>query len=318
MSIDLYQECADIVSQVPKGMVTTYGTVARALGDEIAKRAVGVMLNTYSPPVKMPCHRVVYSGGGLGGFAYGLPSKIKMLAEEGVKVKDDKIYNFENIFFDDFKTSYPLRKARDIQKNLVKKVSLEDPGMLPNYVLGLDASYNGTNAFGAGVLYDFDADKPVKTYRTKVRISFPYVPTYLGFREIPVFREIISQVKEPAILMLDGNGTLHPLGFGIACHIGVEMGMPSIGVAKTKLCGSIDMEFHGKPTADARPIVMDGKTIGTELKTSARGKPIYVSPGHGLSADTALDIVKMVSRLKIPEPLRLAHAEATAMRRSES
>lgn len=316
MSINLYQECADIVNQVPKGMVTTYGTVAKALGDEIAKRAVGVMLNTYSPPVKMPCHRVVYSGGGLGGFAYGLPSKIKMLAEEGVRVKDEKIYNFENIFFNDFKTTYPLKKARELQKNLVKKVRLEDPNALPDYVLGLDASYNGTTAFGAGVLFDFVEEKPVKTFHTKLRISFPFVPTYLGFREIPVFREIISQVKEPTILMLDGNGTLHPVGFGLASHIGVEMGMPAIGVAKTKLCGELSAE--PKKVGESKPIVLKGKEIGRALRTSDRGNPIYVSPGHGISAATALDLVSMVSRLKIPEPLRLAHAAATEMWRADS
>jgi deoxyribonuclease V len=315
MQIDLYQECADIVNQVPKGMVTTYGTVAKALGDEIAKRAVGVMLNTYSPPVKMPCHRVVYSGGGLGGFAYGLPSKIKMLAAEGVNVKDEKIYNFDNIFFDDFKTSYPLKKAREEQKKLAKKVRLEDPDTLPNYVLGMDVSYKGTTAFGAGVLFDIEKLKPVKTFQTKMRISFPFVPTYLGFREIPVFREIISQVKEPAILMLDGNGTLHPVGFGIACHIGVEMGMPAIGAAKTKLCGELATE--PKKVGDSKPIIFEGRKIGHALKTS-RGKPIYVSPGHGISAASALEIVKKVARLKIPEPTRLAHIAASEMRRADS
>jgi deoxyribonuclease V len=272
------------------------------------------MLNTYSPPIKMPCHRVVYSGGGLGGFAYGLPSKIKMLAEEGVKVKDGKIYNFDNIFFDDFKTTYPLKKAREMQKNLAKKIKLEDPDTLPKYVLGLDASYKGTTAFGAGVLFDIEKLKPVKTFHSKVRISFPFVPTYLGFREIPVFREIISQVKEPAVLMLDGNGTLHPWGFGIASHIGVEMSMPAIGAAKTKLCGELSIE--SMRLGESRPIIFEGRKIGHALKTS-KGNPIYVSPGHGISTATALEIVKKVSRLKIPEPTRLAHVAASDMRRAD-
>ena len=70
MNINLFEECSRIVNQVPAGRVTTYGTVAKALGDHIARRAVGVMLNQYQKPIKMPCHRVVYAGGGLGGFGW--------------------------------------------------------------------------------------------------------------------------------------------------------------------------------------------------------------------------------------------------------
>ena len=309
--IDLYQECADIVNQVPKGMVTTYGSVAKALGDDIAKRAVGVMLNSYSPPIKMPCHRVVYSGGGLGGFAYGLPSKMKLLGEEGVFEKEGKIGDFENIFFDKFKTTYPLKKVRKEQLDLAKKVELKDPKKMPNLVLGLDASYIGTRAFGAGILFDINKNKAIKTTTSECRISWPYVPTYLGFREMPVFKPIIEELGQDAIIMLDGNGILHPFGFGIASHVGVEFDSPSIGAAKSLLCGS-----PGKVSGDARPIVLSGKAIGTELKTSARAKPIYVSPGHKMSMASAVKITTKVSRLKIPEPLRLAHMEATAMRRA--
>ena len=315
MLIDLYQECANLVNQVPKGRVTTYGAVARALGDDIAKRAVGVMLNTYSPPIKMPCHRVVYSGGGLGGFAYGLPSKIKMLADEGVKVKNEKIYNFDNIFFNDFKTTFPLRKARELQKNLAGKVRLEDPDELPKHILGLDATYIGTRAFGAGILFNINNKKVVKTFRAEVSINWPYVPTYLGFREMSVFKPIIEEAGDDAILMLDGNGILHPHAFGLACHAGVECGLPSIGAAKTLLCGKVDSNSCRDLKA-ATPIRLNGRQIGAELSTSPRAKPIYVSPGHGISMPSAVKITIKASRLKIPEPLRLAHIEATAMRRS--
>ncbi|MFO7618378.1 MAG: MGMT family protein, partial [Thermoplasmata archaeon] len=162
MKIDLYLECSKLVNQVPAGMVTTYGAVAKALGDPIAKRAVGVMLNTYGPPIKMPCHRVVYTGGGLGGFAWGLPKKIKMLAAEGVSVKDDKIYNFENIYFDGFKTPHPLGEARKEQLGLARKVKIVEPKEMPCQILGLDASYIGTRAFGAGILFDIKYKKVIR------------------------------------------------------------------------------------------------------------------------------------------------------------
>lgn len=316
MSIDLYQECADLVNQVPKGMVTTYGAVAKALGDDIAKRAVGVMLNSYSPPIKMPCHRVVYSGGGLGGFAYGLPKKMEMLGQEGVFEKDGKIADFGEIFFNEFKTTWPLKKARAEQLKMAKDVSLADPKKMPTRILGLDASYTGTRAFAVGILFDIKNKKVVNTFRAESKVNWPYVPTYLGFREIPVFRPIIEEAGDDAILMLDGNGILHPFGFGIACHIGVELDMPAIGAAKSLLCGRAD-SLACKDFGAATPVRLNGKQIGAELRTSARAKPIYISPGHMMSMPTAIRTAVSVSRLKIPEPLRLAHIEATAMRRAE-
>ena len=313
--MDLYKACGDLVNQVPSGQVTTYGSVAKALGDHIARRAVGVVMNTYGPPLKMPCHRVVYAGGGLGGFAYGLPKKMKMLAAENVYENNGKIADFENILFTDFKTNYPLKKARKEQLALAKKVNLKDSKKLPNYVLGLDASYNGTKAYGAGVLFDIKKNEPVKTYRVETKINFPYVPSYLGYREIPIYKKIIDQVNEPVILMVDGNGILHPYGFGIASHLGVLLNMPSIGVAKSKFCG----ELASMPTelGKSQPIILDKKEIGKALKTSARAKPIYVSPGHDISMASALKIVSKTARLKLPEPTRLAHIEATEMRRSD-
>ncbi len=313
--IDLYLECANLVNQVLAGMVTTYGAVAKALGDDIAKRAVGVMLNSYSPPIKMPCHRVVYSGGGLGGFAYGLPRKLEMLAEEGVHEKDGKIADFENILFTEFKTDFPLKKAREEQRRLARKVELKDPEKMPDLVLGLDASYIGTRAFGAGILFSISDKKVLDTFHSEIRIDWPYVPTYLGFREIPVFKPMIEQLEEPAILMLDGNGILHPFGFGLASHAGVEFGLPSIGAAKTLLCGTVDASSCNGFNA-ATPIKLNGKQIGAELRTSARAKPVYVSPGHMMSMASAVKVTANVSRLKIPEPIRLAHIEATAMRRA--
>ncbi len=313
--MDLYKACGDLVNQVPAGQVTTYGSVAKALGDYIARRAVGVVMNTYGPPLKMPCHRVVYAGGGLGGFAYGLPRKMEMLAEEGVYEENGKIADFENILFTDFKTDYPLKKARKEQLALAKKVKLADPKKLPNYVLGLDASYNRTKAYGAGVLFDIKKNEPVKTYHAEMKVNFPYVPSYLGFREIPIYKKIISQVDEPAILMVDGNGILHPYGIGIASHLGVELGMPSIGVAKSKFCGELSTE--PQKVGKSQSILLDKKEIGRALKTSTRAKPIYVSPGHNISMASALKIVKNTARLKLPEPTRLAHMEATEMWRSD-
>jgi deoxyribonuclease V len=319
MDIDLYKECGWIANQVPEGMVTTYGAIARALGDIRARRAVGVIMNTYDGKrTPMPCHRVVYHDGTLGGFAYGLDSKVKRLKPEGVKVRDGRIADFEKINFTEFKTASPkpLEKARREQLRLAKKVKVTDAKPLPDFVLGLDVSYAGVRAFGAGVLFDVESKEPVRTLMARAEVRFPYVPTYLGFREIPIFKKLIGKVKEPAILMLDGNGTLHPFGLSIASHIGVELGMPSIGVAKSRLCG----EPEGEPTkaGSAEPVTFGGRIIGHVLKTSTRAKPVFVSAGHLVSQKTAVKLTKAVSRLKIPEPVRLAHIEATKFRKESA
>lgn len=316
MKIDLYKECGKIANQVPEGMVTTYGAIARALGDIRARRAVGVIMNTYDGKrTPMPCHRVVYHDGSLGGFAYGSEAKIKRLAPEGVKVKNGEIVNFEKINFTDFKTAAPkpLEKARQEQLRLAKKVKVADAKPMPGLILGLDVAYAGINAFGAGVLYDVEDNEPVKTFRVKAEVKFPYVPTYLGFKEIPIYEMIIKKLKEPAILMLDGNGTIHPFGLGIASHIGVELEMPSVGVAKSRLCGELERE--PSRVGDAEPVKLGGKVIGHALKTSERAKPVFVSTGHLASQKTAVRLANKVSRLKLPEPVRLAHIEATKFRR---
>jgi deoxyribonuclease V len=319
MDIDLYLECGNIANQVPEGMVTTYGAIARALGDIRARRAVGVIMNTYDGKrTPMPCHRVVYHDGTLGGFAYGLEAKVKRLKPEGVKVKEGRIVGFKEINFTDFKvrSPKPLERAREEQLRLAKKVEVKDARSIPQLVLGLDVSYAGIDAFGAGVLYDMNKNEPVKTITTKAEVRFPYVPTYLGFKEMPIFSKIITKVKEPVVLMLDGNGTLHPFGLGIASHIGVELKMPTIGVAKNLLCG----EVKGEPTKKgcSEVVKLDGIIIGHALRTSVRAKPVFVSAGHLISQRTALAITKKVSRLKLPEPVRLAHIEATKFRKESS
>jgi deoxyribonuclease V len=315
MTLDLYMECSKISSQIPEGMVSTYGAIARALGDDRARRAVGVMMNTYKSRTPMPCHRVVYHDGALGGFAYGPKEKIKRLATEGVKVKNGQIVDFENIYFTDFKTleSKPLETARKGQLKLARKVKVEEAVPIPDTILGLDVSYSGINAYGAGVLYDLEKMESVKIIRVKSEVKFPYVPTYLGFREIPIFKEIVRKLKKPTILMPDGNGILHPFGFGLASHIGVELNTPSIGVAKTRLCGELNRE--PTKTGSSETITLDGKVIGHSLKTSERAKPVYVSPGHLISHGKSLELTKKLARLKLPEPIRLAHIEATKFRK---
>ena len=99
-----------LVRQIPKGRISTYGAVAKALGNKGYARAVGKYMNKNPNADTMPCFKIVKSDGGLGGFGLGIKDKIRRLNEDGIEVKGGKIVNFEKVFFDDFKTDYPLKK----------------------------------------------------------------------------------------------------------------------------------------------------------------------------------------------------------------
>jgi len=99
-----------LVKQIPPGQVSTYGAVARALGNKGYARAVGKYMNKNPDANTMPCFKIVKSDGGLGGFGLGLDDKIRRLKEEGISVKSGKIVDFKQVFFDDFKTDFPLKK----------------------------------------------------------------------------------------------------------------------------------------------------------------------------------------------------------------
>ena len=108
--MDLYNITYDLVRQIPDGMVSSYGEIAKALGDIRASRAVGRMMNQNPNADTMPCFKIVKSDGSLGGFGLGIEDKIRRLSEDGMEVKDGKIVNFKKVFFNDFKTDYPLKK----------------------------------------------------------------------------------------------------------------------------------------------------------------------------------------------------------------
>ena len=131
------------------------------------------------------------------------------------------------------------------------------------------------------------------------KILFPYIPTYLSFRESDFIRFLHQKLDlKPDLLMIDGNGILHPLGFGIASHVGVNLDMPSIGVAKSMLCGKLENNN----------VIYDNKEIGHAYYNSKRvKKPIFISPGHKLNLKNAVSIVKKLCISKIPEPIRRAH-----------
>lgn len=146
------------------------------------------------------------------------------------------------------------------------------------------------------------------------RVSFPYIPTLLTFREAPVLLEAFSRLKiKPDLILIDGQGIAHPRSMGIAAHLGVLLGLPSIGCAKSRLLGTY--EEPSRDRGNAVPLMHKGRTVGMVVRTRTGVKPVYVSPGHKMGIDTSGQIVLSLCRgYRIPEPLRQAHIFVNQLR----
>lgn len=308
-----------LVSQIPEGMVSSYGALAEGLGDKRASRAVGKMLNQNPRPVEVPCHRVVRSDGSLGGYGGGKEKKKRLLEEEGVKIKKDNIQEFDQIFFDDFDSDKPLNALREVQEDVKEKIRVENAHQDFSLIAGVDVSYSDRKAFPALSLWDHESGEEIDVFISKVEVGFPYIPTFLAFRELPALVDVIGSLKrKPDAIMVDGNGVMHPKGVGLASHLGVELDVPTIGVAKSRLCGHLQDELDRDEGKKCTEVKRNGKLIGHALLTGKRAKnPIYVSAGHLISHAEAVNLVKSYCRYKIPDPIRRAHIEATKRRKKD-
>lgn len=178
----------------------------------------------------------------------------------------------------------------------------------------MDLAYKGELAVGAAVVLDRKSLKLVDWATYTCVPKFPYIPTLLGFREVlPSWAALRRLKTDYDVLLVDGNGRLHPYKAGFACHLGVMVDKPTIGVAKRLLCGTV-----GKPLDKAAPIYLEGQVIGMEVKTLRRGRPIYVSVGHKISLETAVKLVLSLTRRgrKLPEPILQAHLLARRIAKS--
>ncbi len=305
------REVAGLVDQIPKGKVSTYGDIARALGDVVASRTVyAIIRNTVDGTA--PVHRVVTASGEAPYSRH-----LQILKDEGIPVSKHRVRNVPDHLFVDFESSQILVKLRKVQEALAPKVSLEDGFQKANTIGGIDVAYQDDKAFAACVVLDSKGTKIIEERRLSGEVVFPYVSTYLTFRELPMVKRIWGRLsKKPDVLMIDGNGILHPRGIGIASHAGLELDTPTIGVTKRLLMGKLGKV--PKRIGDFGSIIHSGKVIGMALKTTKSDNYIYISPGHRVSMKTALELSKQLCFHRIPEPVRRAHRMAAELRRSRT
>lgn len=207
-------------------------------------------------------------------------------------------------------------EARILQLELAGEVRLKP---LPERfgVLGAsDIGYVKTSNLLVAVIVTFawPGLEPLETVHAVTHARFPYVPGLLSFREIPPLLEAYTRLQSPPdVLLCDGQGIAHPRRFGLAAHLGVCLEIPTVGCAKTKLCGEFD-HFRWKK-GEWSSLTMDGEPVGCVLCTRDGVKPVYVSPGHLADIPSSRDlIVQCLRRFRIPEPLRQAHLAATRLR----
>lgn len=193
------------------------------------------------------------------------------------------------------------REAILLQGKLASLVS--EQSSLPDrirYVAGADGAYDNESVSGAAVLIDYDTLKPIEIATVKARVTFPYIPGLLSFREGPVVTRALRKLRhEPDVCIVDGHGLAHPRRFGLACYVGLVTSLPTIGVAKSRLFGTED----GETLVDSQ-----GNVIARVLRFDR--KSLYVSVGHKVSLEDATRVVKHCITRRGLEPVLAAHQEA--------
>ncbi|MCX5403429.1 endonuclease V [Streptomyces sp. NBC_00335] len=215
------------------------------------------------------------------------------------------------------KTPADEAEARAIQDELRDLVVLAETGPPPGegLIAGVDVAYDDERDLvaAAAVVLDAATLEVVEEATSVGRVSFPYVPGLLAFRELPtVLAALEALTVTPGLVVCDGYGLAHPRRFGLACHLGVVTGLPVIGVAKNPF--TFTYEEPGARRGDLSPLrAPDGEVVGRALRTQDGIKPVYVSVGHRVSLDNACAHALALSpRFRIPETTR--HADSLCRR----
>jgi len=209
-----------------------------------------------------------------------------------------------------------LAGFRTIQKQLSRRVIINDAFKKPlTQVAGIDLAFTDNLAITACVITSFPTLKPIHQKTSTSEVAFPYIPTFLSFREGPPIIKIITSLEEKAdIFLINAHGLAHPLYCGCASYVGVLTGVATIGVATSNLCG---VYAHvPQRVGEAVATRYAGRRVGWVLQSQERCRPIFVSPGHKIGQHSCLKIVKKcILRHKLPEPLWLAHRLANEEKR---
>ncbi len=176
-------------------------------------------------------------------------------------------------------------------------------------IAGVDVAYlrETHESVATVVVLSFPQLEVLETAVSRIATPFPYVPGLLSFREIPALLPAFEGLcQQPQIVFVDGHGVAHPRRFGIACHLGLWLEIPTIGIGKSKLCG--EFAPPGIEKGSSTPLTAGGELIGVALRSRRAVRPIFVSVGFGLPLKISLEwTLRVTPRYRIPEPIRMAH-----------
>lgn len=209
-------------------------------------------------------------------------------------------------FFPEESTRENLLK---VQHMVAKRAIIKDDFKDIRFIAAVDQAFFDNRIISGILIMDFGSLEITERAFSIQPVSFPYISTFLSFREGPEIVNAFRKLKtRPDLLLIDGAGINHPRGAGLATHIGVALDVPTIGITKRILCGE---GAQASNVGEASPLVYNDKAVGWLLKSSKKCKPIVVAPGHRVSLESSLSIVKACIRgHKLPEPARLAHEYA--------
>ncbi len=304
---DLNESLLRLVGQIPEGRVATFGDLAEALGNPIAARWVGQVAARDDLADAAPWHRVILADGSLSPAAQRAAQARRRLAAESIVVDRGRV-DLTRLRFRDFHSERPLAQLRAFQEHLARRVRCTPRKRIPPLVAGVDVSYPKPGwGQAAYALVAAESGELVWSATVRRPIEFPYITSYLSFRELPILLALLDSVGEAGklaeLVMVDGSGILHPSGAGIAAHLGVVASLPTIGVTKKLLCGDVNVE--GMQPGESRTVLVEGRPAGIAMRpTSGTRRPIFVSPGHRVDvAFCECAVRKLLFGRRLPAPV---------------
>ncbi|MEX0727171.1 MAG: endonuclease V [Planctomycetaceae bacterium] len=300
---DLKRELSLLLEQIPTRCVTTFGDLAAALGHAQAAVWIAKELATGKYPLG---HRVVRITGEVPSRGDEDFTRAAVeLVSGGIDIVDGKV-DLARYRFGNFNSDQPLAKLKAIQDQLAACIDLRPLRRKLKRIAGLDVSYpDAETAVAACVICDGRSAEVLESFTVTVPVAFPYITGLLSFREIPAYLKVIEAMQQAQadadVWLVDGSGILHHRSAGIATHLGLLLDIPTIGVSKSLLCGSVNLsQLDHTPAA---PIVYNGETRGMAIKANPRSRPLYISPGHRISVEHAAEVVRNLFRdHRLPEP----------------
>ncbi|NPV83061.1 MAG: endonuclease V [Candidatus Aminicenantes bacterium] len=214
---------------------------------------------------------------------------------------------------------YPgnVDRARQVQVQLLKKLKLVPLRKQPRFLAAVDAAFTDELVLAAVCLFSFPELELLEEQTGVEPVKFPYIPGFLSFREGPaIYRTLLKLGRKPDLLLIDGQGIAHPRRLGIATFLGIILKTPSVGCAKSHLVG--DFRMPARSAGSYSELTHRGELVGYVLRSRTAVRPIFISPGHLVHHQDALNLVRCCLKgYRVPEPLRRAHQLTQKLKRAQ-